>query len=815
MLDALARDVIYGLRIARRNPGFTTAAVLTLGLGIGVTTTTFTVADAIIFRPLPYAQPERLVKVWGRSSAHPADNMALADFTGVTDLTAIFERVGADDGMGVRVEDGEASHAANVALVTAEWLSTLGVRPVLGRGFLAEEFLPGRDSIICPDTCLLATPVRRGSCRDRTLAAYRRQAGHDRRCATAERAALRFRSSPSPRLATYPPSREYRNLDVVARLRPEATIASAQAALDVLARQLELVYSSPNVNREFSVAQLGKNYASIGPGAEHSLMLLLGAVALVLLMACVNVANLLLARSIPRERECAVRSALGASRGRLTRQLLIENMLLFVAGGGLGCFLAWWSLDFITALGVSGGYVPERLLVALDARVLGFATLVTMITAVTFGLAPALRAARVSVIQGLKDASQSERGGSSRVRTRRVLIVAELALSVVLLVGCGLIVRSLLGLYANVNGFVPDRLLETGSDAGREFAPALMMWRAALERARGIPGVESAALSSRPPIHGARLQPFSVSGRPAVDPALEPRAGDILISPDYFRTMGIPLLRGRAFTDLDTHTSTPVVIISETLARQQFPGGDPIGQRIRINERSPLSCCVVAAPVDGVWREIIAVAGDIRQANLDEAPAATIYRPYGQIFEHDMFLLVRARTDRDTAPVAAVLATELREVDPAMFWSPVQSMHQSIAESGSVRTRRFVVRILSGFSVLALALAAVGLYGVMAYLVIERRREIAVRIALGATRSVLFKQILGEAGRLLLLGLFVGAIATRWLTRWIASLLFGVTTTDLATHLAVFVVLGAVGLLASYLPARRAAAVDPMVALRE
>ena len=469
----------------------------------------------------------------------------------------------------------------------------------------------------------------------------------------------------------------------------------------------------------------------------------------------------------------------------------------------------------MTALGVSGGYVPERLRVTLDARVLGFAALVTMITAATFGLAPALRAARVSLVEGLKDASQSERGGSSRVRTRRVLIVAELAVSVVLLVGCGLIVRSLAGLYANVDGFVPDRLLETGSDAGREFGPALMKWRAALEHARGIPGVESAALSSRPPVHGARRQSFSVSGRAAVDQALEPRAGDILISPDYFRTTGIPLRRGRAFTELDTHTSTPVVIISETLARQQFPGEDPIGRRIRINERSPLSCCVVAAPVDGVWREIIGVAGDIRQANLDEAPAATIYRPSGQIFEHDMFLLVRARTDRDTAAVAAALATGLREADPSMFWTPVQSMHQSIAESGSVRTRRFVVRMLSGFSILALALAAVGLYGVMAYLVVERRREIAVRMALGATRSVLFKQILGEAGRLLLLGLSVGALATRWLARWIASLLFGVTTSDLATHLTVFMVLSTVALLASYLPARRAAAVDPMVALRE
>jgi putative ABC transport system permease protein len=815
MLDALARDVVYGLRIARRNPGFTTAAVLTLGLGIGVTTTTFTVADAILFRPLPYAQPERLVKIWGRSSAHPTDNMALADFSGVSHLTAIFEQVGADDGTGVRVEDGQAWHAANVALVTPDWLATLGVRPALGRGFLAEEFLVGRDNV----GVLTHVYWQRRFGGD--PAVIGRVLRIDGRALTIVGVlppnVLRYGSDLLLPLvvATYPPSREYRNLDVVARLRPGATIASARAALGVLARQLDAVQSSPYVNREFSVAPLGKNYASIGPGAGHGMMLLLGAVALVLLIACVNVASLLLARSIPRERECAVRSALGASRMRLTRQLLVENMLLFVAGGGLGCFLAWWSLDVLTALGVSGGYVPERLVVALDARVLAFSTLVTMLTAVTFGLGPALRGGRVSVTQGLKDASQSERGGSSRLRTRRVLIVAELALSVVLLVGCGLIVRSLAGLYANVDGFVPDRLLETGSDAGREFAPALTKWRAALERARRITGVESAALSSRPPVHGARLQSFSVSGRPAVDQALEPRAGDILISPDYFKTMGIPLRRGRAFTELDTHTSTPVVIISETLARQQFPGEDPIGQRIRINERSPMSCCVVAAPVDGVWREIIAVAGDIRQANLDEPPAATIYRPYGQIFEHDMFLLVRARADRDLAPVAAALATGLREVDPSMFWTPVQSMHQSIQESGAVRTRRFVVRMLSGFSLLALALAAVGLYGVMAYLVIERRREIAVRMALGATRSVLFTQILGEAGRLLLIGLVVGAIAARWLTRFIASLLFGVATTDLGTHLAVFVVLGAVGFLASYLPARRAAAVDPMAALRE
>jgi putative ABC transport system permease protein len=813
MLGDLARDIGYGVRVARRNRGFTIAAVLTLAVGIGTTTVTFTVADAIVFRPLPYAEPDRLVKVWGRSSPHPTDNMALADFTAVGSLTGLFEQVGADDGMSFRVEEGESAHHANGALITSNWLSTLGVRPVLGRGFLPEEFQPSGDNVV------ILTDVywqRRFAANPSAIGRTVRIDGTS--CTIVgvlPPNVLRYGADFLRPLIveTYPASREHRNLDVVARLRPEATLASAQAAVDVLGAQLTLASSSPNVNHQFSVAPLDKNYASIGPGATQSLLLMLGAVGLVLLIACVNVTNLLLARTAARERESVVRSALGASRGRLLRQLMIENLLLFVAGGGLGCVFAWWSLDVITALGVSGGYVPERLSVSLDARVLAFAMFATLLTAAVFGLAPAIRGSAVTLSQGLKDASQSERGGSSRGRTRRILIVAELALSVVLLVGCGLMVRSLSGLYMNVDGFTPDGLLETGSDAGRDFTLARAKWRAALERARGVPGVESAALASRPPMRGARLQSFSTRGG-AIDPSQEPRAGDIHISPDYFRTMGIPVLRGREFSELDTHASTPVAVISETLARQHFPNEDPIGRRIRVNERSPMSCCVTAAPVDGIWREIVGVVGDIRQANLDEAPAATIYRPYGQIFEHDMFLLVRTRSRLDTRAVTAALVPALR-ADPTMDWLPVQPMRQSIAESGSVRTRRFVGQLLAAFAVLALALAAVGLYGVLAYLVVERRREIAVRMALGATPPIVLKQILGEAGRLLLIGLAAGAILTRWLTTWIASLLFGVSATDLVTHLVVFGVLAAVAMIASYLPARRAARTDPIVVLRE
>ena len=365
-------------------------------------------------------------------------------------------------------------------------------------------------------------------------------------------------------------------------------------------------------------------------------------------------------------------------------------------------------------------------------------------------------------------------------------MVAELTLSVVLLVGLGLVIRSLLGLYGNTDGFVPDRLLETGSDAGREFDPAVTRWRAALDRARTIAGVESAAVSSRPPVHGGRAADLCRQRTHVSAQGQEPRAGDILISADYFKTMGIPLIKGRAFNEHDAGGSPPVVIVSDTLARQVFPGDDPIGRRIRINERSPMACCAAAGPVENVWREIVGVAGDIRQANLDEAPAATIYRPYTQIVEHDMFLMIRTRTERDMPRVADVLPAELRQVDPGMDWWDVRPMRQVIAESGAIRGRRFVVRLLGGFAALALVLAGVGLYGVMAYFVVERRREIAVRVSLGATRSLVLKQVLGEAGRLLAIGLVTGAVAAQFLTRLISSLLFGVAATDVPTHLVVF-----------------------------
>jgi putative ABC transport system permease protein len=788
---------------------------VTLALGIGAATVTFSVADAIVFRPLPYAEAHRLVKIWGSTAADPIDNMSLADFNDISARSAIFEQVAGDDGMGFRIEHGAGSHFANGAIVTEQWLSTLGVRPVLGRGFLRDEFQPGRDDVLI----LTDAYWRRRFGADRD--AVGRSLKVDGRSVTIVGVlppnVLRYGADFLAPLipASYPSGRDRRDLDVFARLRPGITLAAAQAELDVLGRRIEATSPSANVNHRFRVIALDKYYASIDPSAGRALVLMLGAVGLVLLIACVNVANLLLARNATRSRECVIRAVLGASRTRLARQLLIENLLLFLAGGGLGCFSAWWALDFVVALAVAGGYVPDRISVMLDGRVLGFSLVVTLATGLIFGLAPAWQAAKVDLNNGLKDSSQTARGGPRNGRTRRVLIVAELTISVVLLVGVGLVTRSLLGLYGNTDGFVPDRLLETGSDAGREFEPAIKRWQLALEHARAVPGVEWAAVSSRPPVHGGRLQTFAVDGRAALAPGQQPRAGDILISADYFSTMGMRLIRGRAFTEHDRGGSTPVVIISETLARQVFPGEDPLGHRIRLNERAPMACCAAAGPVENVWREIIGVTADIRQANLDEAPAATIYRPFTQIVEHDMFLMVRTRTERDVARVASLLPGALRDVDPTMDWWDVRPMHQVIAESGAIRGRRFVARLLGGFATLALVLAGVGLYGVMAYFVVERRREIAVRVALGATRAIVLEQVLGEAVRLLAIGLVTGAVAAHFLTRLIASLLFGVGATDVPTHLAVFAVLGTVTVLASYLPARRAASIDPIAALRE
>ena len=814
LLDQLRQDLLYAIRILGRNRGFTAVAVTTLALGIGANTAIFSIVDTVVFRPLPYEDAGRLVKIWGSGSAEPIDNVSFPDFVDIRDQTTVFEQVAADDGTDFTVTPvGGPRQPIAGALVTSEWLSTLGVQPLVGRGFVLDDERPGNDRVVL----LTQSYWRRHLASDpnvvgRTLGT---NDGTFTVIGVLPPNVLRYGGDFLKPLvpAEYPQGRGHRDLDVFARLKPGATLAQARTELETIARRLERDYPATNKGHRFSVSPLDKYYTSTDAKANQGLVLMLGAVALVLLIACANVANLLLARSVTRSRECVIRAALGAGRARLVRQMLVESVLLFLLGGSLGVLLARWSADSLLALAVTGGYVPERMSVAVDGRVLGIAMLVTLIAGVVFGLVPALHASKVDLSDGLKTSTMT--GGFRRRRASRLLIVSELAISLVLLVGSGLMIRSFFHLQASSAGIDPENLLETSSDAGRSFPEAVIFWRAALDRVRQDQGVLFAAVTSRPPVHGSRSQKFAIDGRHSPAPGEEVQAGDILVSEDYFRTMGIPLLKGRAFSERDSGASTPVVIISQSLARRYFPDEDPLGKRVSLAERSPMLCCTASGPVENVWREIVGVAADVRQGNLDEQPAVTLYRPYTQIVEHDMFLMVRARSSSDASRLATQLRPQLLAVDPDKDWTDVRPMRDVINESDAIRLRRFVLILLGSFAGLAVLLAAVGTYGVMAYSVADRTRELGIRVALGATRSMILNHVLSETMKLTIAGLVIGCLAARLLTRFISSMLFGITSTDAVTYLGVSLVLATVALLASYLPARRATRIDPLVALRQ
>jgi putative ABC transport system permease protein len=812
-LDQLGRDLSYACRMFARNRGFTAAAVLTLALGIGATTAVFTVVDTVVYRPLPYADPGRLVKICGNGSGLATDDMSHADFSDLRENSRVFADVAADDGTAYTVTVAGTRQSALGAMVTTSWVATLGVQPAIGRAFLPEEARPGGNHV----AILTAEYWRRSFGADPGVVGRTLSVDNIPHIIVGVLPSnvLRYEADFLLPLtpAEYPIERGHRDLDVFARLRPGVTIAQARAEVDAIARRLEADYPATNKDRRFTLIPLEKYYANIGSRSRQGLLLMLGAVGVVLLIACVNVASLMLARALARRRECVVRAALGASRGRLIRQLLVENLLLFLAGGALGLLIARWSVEFLHGLAVTSGYVPQRLAVAIDGRVFVFTAGLSLLTGMLFGLAPAVRASRVDLSQGLRDSSATLQGGRSQTRGRQALIVAELTLSLVLLTAFGLLARSFLRVQAAAGSLAADRIIETSAEGGREFGPAVSFWRAALAEAEGMPGIERAAVTSRPPVHDARSREFRIVGQSSGD-GQNAMAGDILVSSGYFHTLGLAILEGRAFTDADNSSAPAVVILSRSLARRFFPGTSAIGRRLEIVEEQASRCCAAPGPLTGVTREIVGVVEDVRQANLDEAPALTIYRPYTQIVEHDMYLLLRARTPADAARIASSLRARLLAAGVGSDWWDVRLLRDVIRASESIRLRRFVLMLLGGFAGLAVLLAAVGLYGVMAYSVAERRREIGIRVALGATGPRVLRDVLGEAMRLVLTALVVGAVAAQLATRVIASMLFGIGASDIVTYLAVWILLTAVAVAASYLPARRAARLDPVEVLK-
>ena len=816
LLDQLRQDLVYACRTLGRNRSLTTIAVTTLALGIGANAAIFSIVDTVVFRSLPYKDAERLVKIWDAGSAEAVDNVSYPDFLDIRNQNDVFEQVAADDGSNFNIWPTETRRQTlGGAQVTLDWLATLGVQPQIGRGFVESDDQPGSEHVVL----LTDSYWRRHLAADPTVVG--RTMTSDDGSATVIGVlppnVLRYGNDFLTPLGTakYSHDRGYRDLDVFARLKTGVSIAQARAQLDTIARRLELEYPATNKGRRFSVAPLDKYYTSTPARANRALLLMFGAVGLVLFIACANVANLLLARAVTRSRECVIRAALGAGRARLIRQMLVESVVLFLIGGVLGVVIARWCVDSLRVLAIAGGYIPERLAVSVDARVLAFTLITSLAAGVLFGLVPALSASRTDLIDGLRASSLSSSGGHKRRRATRVLIVSELAISVVLLIASGLMIRSFLRVLSSSPGIDVENLVETESDGGRSFPEAVAFWRATLDRVRQDPGVLAAAVTSRPPIHGSRRQTFAIEGRTTLVGSDDMQAGDILVSAEYFRTMGIPLVKGRAFTDNDSHASTPVVVISESVARKFYPSEDPIGKRISLAEHSPMTCCTSGARVENVWREIVGVAADVRQTNLDEKPAVTIYRPYTQLVEHDMYLMVRARSAPDAARLVARLHDQLVAVDPSKEWADARLMQDILRTSESVSVRRFVLILLGIFAGLAILLAAVGTYGVMAYAVADRTREIGIRMALGAPHATVLNQVLFEAAKLTLAGLIIGALAAQGFTRFLTSMLFGISPDDAVTYLSVSLLLALVAFLASYVPARRATQVDPLLALRQ
>jgi putative ABC transport system permease protein len=784
------RDIKYAVRSFLKAPGFVAIAILTLALGIGANTAIFTIVNALLLRPLPYAQPDRLVMVWQdlRARGGPADEWATpGNYVDWRREPGIFKQVSVISGWRPTLTGRGEPEPIPGEQVTHEYFGVLGVSPALGRGFRQEDDVPNAPRVVVighdlwqrrfgGDVSIVGQAVTLGGEPHEIIGVLPRGfrpvvAG----------AAQMWRPL---RLNTATPSRGSITLRTIARLPDGVTFERAQAGAAALAKQLEAAYPRYNEKTGFNLTPLhDRVVGEIRPG----LLALLGAVAFVLLIACANIANLLLARGSSRGREIAVRVALGAGRARVVRQLLTESLLLAAIGGSAGLLLGVWAVDALVALAPANA--PRVNEIGLDGTVFGFAALLTIATGMLFGLVPALQSSRTDVMHGLKDAARGGSGSSGR-RLRRGLIVVEIALALVLLTGGGLLLQTFIKLQQANLGFNPSQVLVGFVNPPRASADQV------LEKAAALPGVEKAALASVLPLSGDSDTSFMIEGRPpAASQSQTPVTWYRLVSAAYFDAMGMTLRRGRGF---DARESMPSVVINEAFARKYFPGEEPMGRRVRFGNR----------PEDP-WFTIIGVVADSRVRGAREAALVELFVPYWQLTEPGMNVILKGPApERFAAPLRQAVASIDRNV-------PVSGI-TTLAEivGGSIEQPRFFATLAVAFAVLALTLAAIGIYGVMAYAVTQRTTEIGVRMALGATPSEVFRLVIGDGLRIAGLGVSLGLAGSFLVGRGLATLLFGVQPQDPLTFSVTVVALLLVAALASFIPARRATRVDPMVALR-
>jgi predicted permease len=830
-LENFVQDLRYGLRTLARSSGATTVAVLTLALGIGANTAIFSVLYGVLLAPLPYPRPERIVRVW--QAAPAGGDLRL----GVSEPQLLRLREAAARGGPLAAIGGYVLHSAilgggaeperiPIASATAGVCAVLGAAPRLGRCFAPGDGDRGAEPVVILSYGLWQSRFGR----DPRIQGRRILV--DGRAATVVGVLPAGFSLPEE-LAGVPAVQLWRPLAIdpaklnwgsyymrpAARLRPGATKRQALAEVGTLFARLRQENPAAAIHDpgySFRVVGLADDLAGDARGA---LWVLAGAVAVVLLIACANVASLLLAQAVARQQEIAVRAALGAGPGRLVRQLLTESLLIALAGGAAGVGLAAYGLRVIARLGVAG--VPRLGEVGLNLPALLFTLAAAMLAALLFGLAPATQAAGLDIHQPLREGGRGLSASGGKHRFHRALVVAEVALAAVLVVSAGLLLRSFAGLLRIDPGFDPANLLSARVDLPRETYPdnarTTLFYDRLLERLRALPGVSAAAAASLPPLGGvAGDTTFEIEGATGPGAAgavagdaagAEPHLYHWLVTPGYFQTAGIAVVRGRPIRATDGAAAPPAAVVNETLARRYWPRGDPIGRRIRLfwndTDRGP-------------WIEIVGIARDVAFRRLDEPPQPELYlaeaqgRAVADFPSTTMSLLVRSAS-RPLA-LAAAVRRAVREADPAVPVSRVQTLDELLARS--VSRQRFDLALLGLFAALALALASVGIYGILAHAVRQRTHEIGIRQALGARPGDLFRLLVGEGLRLTLAGLALGLAAAAALTRFQQSLLFGVSPTDPLTFAGVAVLLCAVALAACSLPARRALAVDPMAALR-
>jgi predicted permease len=815
LLADLWQDLRYGTRMWRKTPGFTLVAVATLALGIGANTAIFSVVNAVLLRPLPYAESERLIVPMGEKNDPRARTViSYPDYLDWRDQTQTLEHIAVyrQSSMLLRRDETEPAPIYG-ADVSADLFPLLRLQPSLGRAFTRAEDQTTSAPVILlsyavwqsrfnSDPNIIGQQLKRGGAGGPGAiiigilpAGFRFPAQVNR---------TDYLRPLAPTLGEWAGRRSSYMLHVLARMKPGVTAQQAESEMRAIGARLEQQYPDEGFRLGARFVSL---YEEVVGNVRTSLLVLLGAVSLVLLIGCANVANLLLARAAARHREIAIRTALGAGRWRVMRQLLTESLLLALTGGGLGLLLALWGVDLLTAGTMLN--VPRLKDVSLDTHVLAFTFVVSVLTGIVFGLAPALQAARVELHEALKEGGRSATAGATRSRLRGLLVVSEVALSLVLLVGAGLLVKSFVRLTSVNPGFDPQQVLTTDLSLSKVKYPDAERQRTAfaelVSRMQTLPGVESAAAVYPLPFGGiSTSNSFIIAGRPEPVPGDKPAANYRAISPDYFHVMRMALVRGRAFTAQDDAQAPPVVIVNETFARRFFAGADALGQRIAI-ERSSGAKTVQA------MREIVGVVGDVHHVGLDEEPGAEFYVPYTQAPESYMSLVVRTKV-ANAAGIAASMREAIREVDREQYVPTIEPMTQLIAES--VADRRFNALLVGLFATVALLLASIGIFGVTAYTVVQRTHEIGVRMALGAEPRDVLRLVLGQGLRLILFGVALGIAAALALTRLLTSMLYGVSTTDPLTFIGVALLLAVVALLACYFPARKAAKVDPLIALR-